>query len=695
MKMKFYFPALVVFLFLYAVNAAAQQKNSGAQQANTDSLLQEVTVTAFQSTVQWKDAPVALALISKNQLQNISVNTLLPAFNSVSGVRIEERSPASYRISIRGSTLRSPFGVRNVKVYWNDIPLSDGGGNTYINLVDINQLNAVEIIKGPSGSAYGAGTGGVILLKSIPPYSLNKKDRFAAGVSGGSFGLLNENANWEHQQKNFSMSLQQTHQQSDGYRTESASRKDVIKWDGKITHQKNQLQYLLFYTNLFYQTPGGLTRAQMLQNPMAARPAAGALPGAVQQKAAVYNQTVFAGVNDVYTVNKDWNIQLVAMANHTAFINPFITNYEIRDETNSGLKANMQYHHSFNHVQVNWITGAEWLSNHSHIDDYGNSNGVKDTVQFKDDVFANQWFVYTQLQINAGAFNITAGVSNNNQLYRYKRFTDTGYHAYVHAASNDVLTPRIAVSYPVTKNISLYALAAKGFSPPSLAEIHPSDGLFHSELKPEYGWNEELGVKGNVFDQTIEFDAACYYFNLNDAIVSRTNAAGNQYFVNAGTAIEKGIELSFHYHLLKQLNHFIQAIDVFSSCSYQPYYFGTYYQGTNNYSGNRVTGVPQNIFVAGINISTNHQYYLNILYNGAGAIPLTDANDEYANAYHLLQFKCGKHIALHTSDLHLFFGGDNLLNELYSLGNDINAVGRRFYNPAATRNFYAGISYHW
>ncbi len=672
-----------------------QQKNTDSLKINAANTLDEVVVTAFQSKIKWKDAPMAVAFINQAQLQNISVNTVLPSLNSVTGVRVEERSPASYRISIRGSTLRSPFGVRNVKVYWNDIPLSDGGGNTYINLVEMNQLNGVEIIKGPSGSVYGSGTGGVILLKSNPSFLQQQKNNFTASVSGGSFGLLNENVNWSHQQKNFSMSVQQTHQQADGYRIQSASRKEVIKWDAQLSLKNHQLQFLFFYTNLFYQTPGGLTKVQMLQNPMAARLASGTLPGAVQQQTAIYNETVFAGINDHWTLNKDWNIETVVMANHTAFKNPFITNYELRDETNSGLRTNIQYHHAFNNVNTQWTTGAEWLSNHSHIDDYGNRSGVKDTVQFKDDVFANQWFVFSQLQLIIGKLNFSSGVSLNNQLYNYKRFTDPSFKEYVHSNNTNVLTPRFAISYPLNKNISLYMLAAKGFSPPSLAEIHPSDGLFHSELKPEYGWNEEAGIKGSIFHQRFSFDLAFYYFNLNDAIVSRNNAAGNQYFVNAGGAEEKGIELFMQYQLLKDADRFFKSCKVFSSYSYQPYYFSTYYQGTNNYSGHQVTGVPQNIFVAGIETQTVQQFYLNVLYNAVSSIPLTDANDEYANACHLLQFKFGKYWKMNKIRYHVFLGGDNLLNELYSLGNDINAAGRRFYNPAATRNFYAGINLSW
>jgi len=42
--------------------------------------------------------------------------------------------------------------------------------------------------------------------------------------------------------------------------------------------------------------------------------------------------------------------------------------------------------------------------------------------------------------------------------------------------------------------------------------------------------------------------------------------------------------------------------------------------------------------------------------------------------------------------LNFYFGGDNLLNETYSLGNDINAAGGRYYNTAAKRNYYAGVA---
>jgi iron complex outermembrane receptor protein len=43
--------------------------------------------------------------------------------------------------------------------------------------------------------------------------------------------------------------------------------------------------------------------------------------------------------------------------------------------------------------------------------------------------------------------------------------------------------------------------------------------------------------------------------------------------------------------------------------------------------------------------------------------------------------------------LNFYAGADNLLDEVYSLGNDINDPRGRYYNTAAPRNYYAGISF--
>jgi iron complex outermembrane receptor protein len=42
--------------------------------------------------------------------------------------------------------------------------------------------------------------------------------------------------------------------------------------------------------------------------------------------------------------------------------------------------------------------------------------------------------------------------------------------------------------------------------------------------------------------------------------------------------------------------------------------------------------------------------------------------------------------------IEIFAGAENITNEKYSLGNDINAFGGRYYNPAAPVSCYVGLA---
>ncbi len=670
-------------------------KNKPADTLTSNQSLDEVVVQAFNARTQWKKIPAAVAVISSNDLTRYANTSLVPVMNTIPGIRMEERSPASYRLSVRGSLLRSPFGVRNVKVYWNEIPLTDAGGNTYLNLVDMNELTGAELVKGPAASVYGAGTGGALLLRSEQGFSSKAGNHFTAGITGGSYGLFGEQAGWQYSNQHFTSAVQQTHLQSDGFREQSATRKDIVKWQGSWQLKKQSVQFLLFYTDIYYQTPGGITLAQMQLNPKLARQTAGAIPGSVQQKAAVHNKTFFGGLHHEAQLNEHFVLKTFLTGNHTSFTNPFITNYEKRGEANFGAGANLIYQIQTINTSFQWMNGAEWLSNHSAINDFGNRAGAADTVQFKDDVFAKQWFAFSQAQyVINDRWNFTAGLSLNNQSYRYKRITDPT-SVYARKSISMILTPRIAVLYRVTKNISLYTLAAKGFSPPALAEVRPSDGNYYGDLNAEYGWNFETGVKGELLGQRLQFDIAAYFFSLQNAIVRRNNAAGAEYFVNAGGTQQNGVEALLKYQLIDQPKATVSKLTIRSSYSCQPYRFDDYRQTTNNYSGNELTGVPRNIWVSGLDLETSKGFYFDASLNCTSRLPLTDANDAYADAYQLLQVKLGYRCSKKDKRLDIFFGADNLLDQQYSLGNDINAAGKRYYNPAAGRNIFSGLVYHF
>nr|WP_315820066.1 TonB-dependent receptor [Paraflavitalea speifideiaquila] len=308
------------FLFLLISGLAT---NLTAQQTSTpDSVtaLQAVMVKAYEQNRQLKEVSGAINYIGKSQLERFNNTSLLPAFNTTPGVHMEERSPGSFRLNVRGSTLRSPFGVRNIKVYWNGIPFTDPGGSTYLNQLSYYNINSIEVIKGPAGSLYGAGTGGAVLLNSQP-------ESWTPGAEMsylyGSYSLHNLNVQVRLGSEENRNTFGYTHQTSDGYRDHTNMRRDVATWETRLKiNDKQTLQASVLYGDLYYETPGGLTRAEYTSNPRGARPNADALQAAIRQ------QTFLASLSHTYQLTEQLENNSVVYGAFSQIRNPTFRNYE-------------------------------------------------------------------------------------------------------------------------------------------------------------------------------------------------------------------------------------------------------------------------------------------------------------------------------------------------------------------------------
>jgi iron complex outermembrane receptor protein len=601
---------------------------------------------------------------------------------------MEERSPGSYRFSIRGSLLRSPFGVRNVKMYWNGLPLTDGGGNTYLNLLDFNSVTSSEVIKGPGGSLYGAGTGGVVLFNKMPSDpSLKLSTVF------GSYGLQRYQLSAQVGRDKVKASIQYAHQQSDGYRVQTKMDRDALNADVTfLVNPKSSLNATVFYTDLFYETPGGLTKAQFEADPSQARPAGGPFPSAVDAKAAVRNKTVYGGLMYEYQWSANWITKAGVYGSHTDFKNPTIRNYEIRDERNLGGRTDTQFSFDKDTWKGKITFGGEYQYFFSPLDVYNNNAGEPGTVQTMDELKSRQLLLFLQADIDLPKdFYLTIGGSANFLKYDFAAVSATPV-VEQHRKFNPEVSPRIALLKKLNNSISIYGSVSKGFSPPSLAEVRPSAGTYNNSLNPERGISYELGFRGGFWKRQLLFDVNAYDFELDETIVIQRNSDGAEYFVNAGNTSQKGIEARVTW--TPTLNSsFLSGLKIWMSYTYNHYRFEEYIQDGNDYSGNRLTGVAPTIALLGIDM-TFQKVYLNVTSNYTDAIPLNDANTEYAEHYLLLGGRVGYRTKLKdVLPFELFAGIDNALDEKYSLGNDLNAVGGRYYNAAAPRNYYVGLNF--
>ncbi|MCS5490766.1 TonB-dependent receptor family protein [Algoriphagus limi] len=647
--------------------------------------LSGVTVNAFETERPLLEQSASISLIGESDFFRFNETSIVNAFNTKPGVRIEERAPASYRVSIRGSSLRAPFGVRNVKVYWNEVPITAPDGTTALNLFDLSNIRTAEVIKGPSGSIYGAGNGGVINLQSPanPQTGLLTSEWLS-----GSFGLNKGRFAIAQPIGKGGLEVSIVNQESEGYREHSAVDRTVFQAGGLFPiNEKQEIRTQLLISDLDYQIPGALNADQLAENPKQAR------PGSVAQNSSISQQSVLATFGHKYHFSEKAENNTTLYLNTNDFENPFILDYKKELGFGYGGRTRFTFDWDLAGKPFRLIAGAEYQQSLTDAQNFGNRDGVADTIRFADKLKATQGFLFQQAEWElTEKFLLTLGLSQNFSSFEIDRQIDAsgGATGLQKRTFDPILVPRLAMSYSLNEFSALRASISSGFSPPTIDEVRTNEGSLNLDLEAEKGTNFEVGYR--LGKDRLNLDLTAFYFRLNETITTYTNEQGVVLFRNAGSTDQKGIEAAIDYQIFQQRNAgFVRGIKWGSAFTGHYFKFKDYQKRETDYSGNQLTGVAPNTLVSTLDFRFSGNVYLNLTHQFTDEIPLNDANTVYQDAFHLMNLRTGFIEPISKKiDVEIYFGVENLLDELYSLGNDLNPFGGRYYQPAPERNFYFG-----
>ncbi len=650
--------------------------------------LPEVVVKAYEQNRPIEEVPGSIHRLSEEEIGRFDQTSLLASTNVVPGVRLEERSPGSYRVSIRGSSIRAPFGVRNVKIYWNGMPLTEPGGDTQLNFIDLVNIDGMEVIKGPAGSIYGAGTGGAMLLETNPD-----RNGAEAGYMGGSYGLQRTYVKVQTGNNTDRYGIRIAHQQTDGYREHSAFERLVaqLSTQHELSNDR-QLNAHLLYTNLSYQIPGGLNPEQYLENRRQARP--GGPFSSVATNASINYDVLISNLS--HSIRKEnWSNQTTLYTYLHYFDHPFNNDYKKENTIAGGGRSVFQYHFSLRDVDATLTAGGEYQLQQRSALNFDNKGGAPDTLNFSDEITSGQHLLFLQADAELPRdWFLTGGLSYNRLRYNINRLHNRseGFIGNVRTSFDPDLAARVGFVKKLHPAVNLHGSLSQGFSPPGLREFRTNEGSINTGLAPERGTNYELGIRGNLLNNRLYYDLTAFHLRLDQTIVSYQDASGVSLFRNAGATRQNGLELWADYLLMKENNGFFRQIRLRQAYTYMHFTYKEYEQRGEDYSGQRMPGVaPHTISSSftirtkpGINLQADWQYVDKILLNDAGTVS--------ADAYNLLRARISYGFAFGRVRPEIYLGADNLLNELYSLGNDINPeYGNRYFQPAAERSIFAGI----
>lgn len=645
-------------------------------------LLSETVIESFQRKTPILQSTTSSHPISEHQMKLNHPERLVESFNTVPGVKMEERSPGSYRLSLRGSTIRSPFGVRNVKLYWDDFILTDATGNSYLNLIEPQFISSIDVFKGPQGGEYGIETGGVAVLKTF------KKEGLKASTGLGSFHQWHENIQWNKTLGKHHVQLGQSLYQSDGYRKQSAVKRKSIFLNDQWKYSKtNEFNLKLVYTDLDYETPGGLTLQQMESDRRQARLATPTLPSAEEQNSSIRNKTFLGGINHSWKIDSNWKNFALIQSSYTDFKNPFISNFEERQETNIQGRFYLDYEKQWRAWKINTRFGTEVGINKTKFRNFDNLSGYRGNPQKFDDLKTFQSFYYFNQQIAyANKWFVDASLNLNAMKLQWESFfpeSELGEKKF-----KAHWLPQLGTTYKLNSNWSIRGKIAKGLSSPTTEEVRSSNQEIQQHLTAEYGWNKEMGIR-YALNQWF-FELTAFDYHLREAIVKRQDEAGNDYFVNSGGTKQRGLEWTiqskkFHF------NHpiFTKGSFFFSGHLYD-FKYDHYQSGSNDFSNHLIPGVSKFSIQNNITIELWDQFHIIWSNYFNSKFYLNDANSIEEKDYLIGNFYVDSTFKFNELNLSIYAGIQNLYNAKYSAGYDLNAFGNRFYNPAATTNFYIG-----
>ena len=155
--------------------------------------LQEVVVTAQRRTQRLQDVPISVTAFDRQQMDTQGVRSIDDIARLTPGItfqRADARNGADSTISIRG--IASSAGAATTGIYIDDTPIQMrelGAGNAgFTAFPQVFDLERIEVLRGPQGTLFGAGSEGGTVRFITPQPNLTSFSAYARSELGYTQG---------------------------------------------------------------------------------------------------------------------------------------------------------------------------------------------------------------------------------------------------------------------------------------------------------------------------------------------------------------------------------------------------------------------------------------------------------------------------------------------------------------------------
>ena len=650
--------------------------NSQVIQTNDTIVLDEVSVKILR---EYNKEELSIYSISKIDLdlkqKYLRQYNLSEYLNYVPGVFIMNSNNYAQdeRISIRGFGSRANFGVRGIKIYVDGLPETFVDGQSQLDNINLEIINQLEVLRGVNSSFYGNSSGGIISISTIDFF---EKDFIKTNLSAGSFESLKINLTSGINLNKGKIIFHLNRSSSNGFRNNSKFLNHNFNFKYLRKFDKGDFKIIANILDSPYaKDPGGLTKGEVESNRKQARKRnvdfnSGEKVNQFKIGLLLNNQIGdFKLRNKLFFNNRLFYGKLPYARGGIIDLKKNFLGYNLNISKEKILKQNLG-------LEIN-IQNDERLR-------FFNINGNRGELVMNQDEKFNNFSTYYSNSLKAGKFTFNASLRFDNNTVKYDDFINNK-NGSIKLNSTSLSSN---INYNINDSNEIYVNYSNGFETPTLNEFSSniSNTGFNENLDSSKYNNFEIGFSN--FNSLSNLNYRIIYFksySKNEIVSYQLEDFPDQNFYrNSGKTSRSGIESEINFKVNQKLK--LNLISTIGN-----YKFVKYEVNGQDFSNNRIAGLPKNQHVFNLNYSLTKKINLILDFKMFGNMYADNANKTIINDYKKIDLTIFKDFNISSKNWNGFISINNLTNTKYFDNIRINAFGSRYYEPASGLNFMLGI----
>lgn len=618
--------------------------------------IESIIVTAEKRKENVQDVPISMSVFDDFSLEDAGINNLTDLTNSTPNLYSGDKGPIAIRgISSFSGSLHPPGGI-----------FVDGISypSTYMQDIDLVDIERVEVLRGPQGTLYGRNTeSGVINIHTKQPgnefrgkvsgtlelYDVDDASPYYK-ISGAISGPIVEDK--------FFMGLSFQGDQTDGYNKNIYNDDDSF---GESSHTYVQGSAKWVPTDQFNISfianacdNEDSARIQYINGPYATEPYQLNWDGSNINEKKINSQIVKAEYENEF-------FDIVSITSR----NDFDLNYDydvdwspepygnMKQKVDSVMVSqDLRISSPDNSGPLKWLVGLYGFKEDNDIESaYFNTERITD-------IESRGAAIYGQATYTVAAkLHLTAGLRYEYQETEGTQLNSDNPEPFSKDTDFEEILPKLAASYDLKDNIMIYTSVAKGFLAGGV-DYSTSTSEENLAYDPEYTWNYEAGIKSSWFDKKLIMNLAVFYIDMKDKQVMQYSA-GDWKIENVADATSTGVELSFEARPIQGLQIFCglglldATVDEWTKTSASGV--------VTDYKDNKLTKAPDYTYNLGFKYTHHSNMFIRTELIGVGERYYDIANKNEIDAYILTNLSLG----YQGENYDITLRGENVFEEEY------------------------------